>query len=356
MSSIHNFSAGPTALPKPVRERLAEAFALSHSGEPSIVEISHRGPRFGELAEQLEQGLHRLMGLGEEHVVLLMQGGAHLQFAMLPMNLAHQRKPAFAISGYWGEKAFAESARVVETRLAASNVDQNYTDLPELDHLPGDIAYLHYTGNETLQGVQYPQPPAAGVPLAADLSSEFLSRPYAYADLGMAYAGAQKNLGVAGLTVVVIRRDLLERIPDHLPKMLDYRSWVDSHSMYNTPCTFAWFVALETVRWIESNGGLEDFGARNQAKADTLYRAIDRSDFYHNPVHEEARSMMNVPFVLANDELTMAFVHQAEQAGMPGLKGHRAVGGLRASLYNALDIAAVNDLVGFMQEFERTHG
>ena len=356
MSTIHNFSAGPAALPKPVRQRLAEAFVWSDSGEPSIVEISHRGPRFGELAEQLEQGLRRLMGLGDEHAVLLMQGGAHLQFAMLPMNLAHQRKPAFAISGYWGEKAFAESARIVETRLAASNADQHYADLPELDHLPGDIAYLHYTGNETLHGVQYPQPPATGVPLAADLSSEFLSRPYAYADLGLAYAGAQKNLGVAGLTVVVIRRDLLERIPDHLPEMLDYRTWVDSHSMYNTPCTFAWYVALETVRWIESIGGLEAVGARNRAKADALYQAIDGSDFYHNPVHAEARSMMNVPFVLADDALTMTFVQQAEQAGMPGLKGHRAVGGLRASLYNALDIEAVTDLVGFMREFERTYG
>ncbi|MEM7053132.1 MAG: 3-phosphoserine/phosphohydroxythreonine transaminase [Pseudomonadota bacterium] len=356
MSTMHNFSAGPSALAQPVRERLAEAFALDDEGLPSIVEVSHRGEQFIELAEQLEQGLRRLMGLGDGHAVLLLQGGAHLQFAMLPMNLAHQRKPAFMISGHWGEKAFAESARIVETRLAASNADQHYADLPELDHLPGDIAYLHYTGNETIHGVQYPQPPATGVPLAADLSSEFLSRPYAYADLGLAYAGAQKNLGVAGLTVAVIRRDLLERIPDHLPEMLDYRTWVDSHSMYNTPCTFAWYVALETVRWIESIGGLEAVGARNRAKADALYQAIDGSDFYHNPVHAEARSMMNVPFVLADDALTMTFVQQAEQAGMPGLKGHRAVGGLRASLYNAQDQRAVDDLVSFMQEFERTHG
>ena len=341
---------------QPVRERLAEAFALDEQGMPSVVEISHRGAKFIDLAEQLEQGLRKLMGIADEHAVLLLQGGAHLQFAMLPMNLAHQRKPAFMISGHWGEKAFAESARVVETRLVATSKDQGYTDLPELDHLPGDIAYLHYTGNETIHGVQFPQPPAAGVPLAVDLSSEFLSRPYPYAELGVAYAGAQKNLGVAGLTVVVVRRDLLDRIPDNLPKVLDYRTWANSDSMHNTPCTFAWCVALETVRWIESTGGLEAMGERNRTKADTLYQAIDVSDFYFNPVHQEARSMMNVPFVLADDALTMDFVQQAEQAGMPGLKGHRAVGGLRASLYNAQDQQAVDDLVDFMREFERSKG
>lgn len=354
--TIHNFSAGPSALPRAVRAKLAETFALDDDFTPSVVEISHRGKPFMALAERLEAGLRRLMGVGDEHAVLLLQGGAHLQFAMLPMNFARDRTAAFSITGHWGEKAFAESARIVETHLVASGSEDGYRDLPELGHLPANAAYLHYTGNETIHGVQYAEPPAAAVPLAADLSSEFLSRPYPYADLGAMYAGAQKNLGVAGLTVVLVRRDLLERIPGDLPSYLDYRTWVDSDSMKNTPCTFAWYVALEVVYWIESLGGLEAIGVRNRDKADRLYAAIDASDFYANPVHPDARSMMNVPFVLADDSLTMRFVEQAEAEGMPGLKGHRAVGGLRASLYNALEPDAVTALVEFMHEFERRHG
>ena len=354
--TIHNFSAGPSALPRPVREKLAETFALDSDFTPSVVEISHRGKDFMAIAERLQAGLRRLMGVGEEHEVLLLQGGAHLQFAMLPMNFARNRTAAFSITGHWGEKAFAESARIVETRLVGSSADDGYRDLPELGHLPADAAYLHYTGNETIHGVQYPEPPAAAVPLAVDLSSEFLSRPYPYADLGMMYAGAQKNLGVAGLTVVLVRRDLMERIPDDLPIFLDYRTWANSDSMKNTPCTFAWYVALEVIDWIESHGGLEAVGKRNRDKADRLYAAIDASDFYANPVHPEARSIMNVPFVMADDGLTMRFVAQAEAEGMPGLKGHRAVGGLRASLYNAIEPDAVTALVEFMHEFERRHG
>ncbi|MDT8438190.1 MAG: 3-phosphoserine/phosphohydroxythreonine transaminase [Wenzhouxiangellaceae bacterium] len=353
---IHNFSAGPAALPWPVREQLAETFALDDAHTPSVVEISHRGKRFLEIAEQLEAGIRRLTGVGDEHAVLLLQGGASLQFAMLPMNLARGRTAAFALTGHWGEKAFAESARVTETRVVASSADESYRDLPELGHLPADCAYLHYTGNETLHGVQYPLPPAAGVPLAADLSSEFLSRPYPYADLGIAYAGAQKNLGVAGLTVVLVRHDLLERIPDDLPAWLDYRSWVNSDSMKNTPCTFAWYVAMLVIDWIDAQGGLAALGARNQARAARLYRAIDESDFYANAVAADARSVMNVPFVLADERLTATFVAQAEAAGMPGLKGHRAVGGLRASLYNAVGVRAVDDLIDFMADFERRHG
>ncbi len=354
--TIHNFSAGPSALPRPVREKLAETFALDSDLTPSVVEISHRGQEFIAIAERLQAGLRRLMGVGEEHEVLLLQGGAHLQFAMLPMNFARGRTAAFSITGHWGEKAFAESARIVETRLVGSSAEDGYRDLPELGHLPADAAYLHYTGNETIHGVQYADPPAAAVPLAVDLSSEFLSRPYPYADLGMMYAGAQKNLGVAGLTVVLVRRDLLERIPDDLPTYLDYRTWANSDSMKNTPCTFAWYVALEVIDWIESLGGLEAVGKRNRDKADRLYAAIDASDFYANPVHPDARSMMNVPFVMADEGLTMRFVEQAEAEGMPGLKGHRAVGGLRASLYNAVEPDAVTALVEFMHEFERRHG
>jgi len=360
MTIIHNFSAGPAALPWPVRERIAEEFSLSDDHAPSIAEVSHRGPRFAAVAERLEAGIRKLAGIGDDHHVLLLHGGAHLQFTMLPMNFARGRSAAFMLTGHWGEKAFAESARITESRVVASGADDGgdnrYRDIPELGHLPADAGYLHYTGNETIHGVQFEQPPAAAVPLAADMSSEFLSRPYPYADLAFAYAGAQKNLGMAGLTVVLVRKDLVERIPDDLPQYLDYRTWIDSGSMKNTPSTFAWFVAAEVIDWIEATGGLQQLGERNRAKADRLYAAIDGSDFYTNPVQPEARSMMNIPFVMADDALTKAFVEQAEAAGMPGLKGHRAVGGLRASLYNALGMDAVDDLVAFMHEFERTHG
>ena len=354
--TIHNFSPGPSALPRPVREKLAEAFALDADFTPSVVEISHRGKDFMALAERLEAGLRRLMGVGDDHAVLLLHGGAQLQFAMLPMNLSRDRTAAFALTGHWGELAFEESARITESRVVGSSADGGYRDLPELGHLPADAAYLHYTGNETLHGVQYAVPPAAAVPLAADLTSEFLSRPYPYADLGMMYASAQKNLGVSGMTVVLVRRDLLERIPDDLPKFLDYRTWLNSGSMKNTPCTFAWHVALEVVEWIDSIGGLEAMGVRNRDKADRLYAAIDASDFYANPIHPDARSVMSVPFVMADESLTMRFVEQAKAAGMPGLKGHRAVGGLRASLYNAIEPDAVTALVEFMHEFERRYG
>ncbi|MEE4639654.1 MAG: 3-phosphoserine/phosphohydroxythreonine transaminase [Wenzhouxiangella sp.] len=353
---IHNFSAGPAALPGPVRERLAEALAPSPGGSPSVAEISHRGKRFLAIAEELEQRLRRLMGVGDEHAVLLLQGGANLQFAWLPMNLARERTPAYLISGHWGQKALAEALRLGQAEMVGSSEDEGFVDLPEMGHLPADCAYLHYTGNETIHGLQFASPPAVGVPLAADLSSEFLSRPYPYADLGMAYAGAQKNLGIAGLTVVLIRRDLLERIPADLPRYLDYRTWVDSGSMYNTPATLAWYVALETLRWIEHSGGLAAMAERNQAKAQALYGAIDASDFYRNPVASHARSVMNIPFWTADEALVGTFVDEADKAGLPGLKGHRALGGLRASLYNALDLDAVRALVDFMQDFEQRRG
>lgn len=351
---IHNFSAGPAALPLVVRERLAEALRVPGNRAPSVAEISHRGAVFGELAEELMVRLRALMGVGEEHEILLLQGGANLQFAWLPMNLAAGRTAAYLLTGHWGEKALAEAQRVGRAEGVASSAESGYVDLPELGHLPANCAYLHYTGNETIHGVQYPAPPVVGVPLAADLSSEFLSRPYPYEKLGFAYAGAQKNLGIAGLTVVLIRRDLLERIPDGLPKYLDYRSWVESGSMFNTPVTFAWYVALEVLRWIDELGGLAVLAERNARRAERLYQAIDASALWSNPVASHCRSVMNVPFFPADPALTTPAVQSAEAAGLIGLKGHRALGGLRASLYNAVDDDAVETLIDFLQEFERS--
>ncbi len=353
---IHNFSAGPAKLPDPVRAALAEAVAPCADGTPSVAEISHRGKSFLAIAEELESRLQSLMGLGDQHELLLLQGGANFQFACLPMNLAAGATPAYLISGHWGQKALAEALKLGPAVTAGSSESRSFHVLPEVEDLPDDCAYLHYTGNETIHGLQFAEPPLADVPLAADLSSEFLSRPYPYADLAFGYAGAQKNLGIAGLTVVWIRKDLLERIPSGLPAYLDYRTWVKSDSMYNTPTTLAWFVALETLRWIEGQGGLAAVAARNQAKAERLYAAIDASGFYSNPVERAARSVMNIPFWTADDALVAAFVAAAEAAGLQGLKGHRALGGLRASLYNALEPESVDVLIDFMQEFERSHG
>jgi phosphoserine aminotransferase len=335
---------------------VAEALSLKNDSEPSVAEISHRGKRFLAIAEELESRLKALMGIGADHVLLLLHGGANLQFAQLPINFARDRRPAYLISGHWGKKALAEAERVSNPVVVGNSEDNGFTDLPEMGHLPAECAYLHFTGNETINGLQFSQPPTVAVPLAADLSSEFLSRPYPYADLGFAYAGAQKNLGIAGLTVVMIRRDLLDRIPTDLARFFDYRTWINSDSMYNTPATLAWFVALETVRWIDENGGLVGMAKRNQAKAETLYTAIDDSGFYSNSVSDSARSMMNVPFWTADEALDACFVAEAEEAGLQGLKGHRALGGLRASLYNALDLGAVCALVDFMQDFERRYG
>jgi len=354
--TIYNFSAGPAMLPTEVREHLAEALALSADGAPSIAEVSHRGPRFTAVAEELHQRLRELTGIGEEHAVLLVHGGANGQFAQLPMNLAVDRTAAFLISGHWSKKALAESERLGRTQVVGSSEESDFTDLPEMGHLPTDCAYLHYTGNETIHGLQYQQPPGVAVPLAADLSSEFLSRPYPYRDIAVTYAGAQKNLGIAGLTVILVRRDLLERVPDTLPRFLDYRTWAKDLSLYNTPASVAWYAALQMLRWIERQGGLEAVAERNRSKADTLYRAIDESGFWSNPVSEYCRSVMNVPFWPADESLVAPFVEQAEAAGLQGLKGHRALGGLRASLYNAQTLEAVETLVEFMREFERRHG
>lgn len=359
MQRIHNFSAGPAALPDEVRFTIAEALSVPPDFEPSVMEISHRGPAFSDIAERLMAGLRRLTGLGDEHAICLLQGGAHLQFAMLPMNLAAGGRPAaYLDSGHWAGKAIAEARRIVPVHRAGSGRDNHYRALPAVDPgLPDDVAYLHYCGNETIHGLQFPEPPdAGGVPLAADLSSEIFCREYPFHRLGMAYAGTQKNLGISGLTLVIIRRDLLERIPDTLPGILDYRNWVDSDSLINTPPTLAWYVTLKVIEWIEQKGGLEAMGRRNRERAARLYAAIDASDFYDNPVEPDQRSIMNVPFLVPEAGLEPVFVRAAEQAGLPGLKGHRAVGGLRASLYNGLDDAAVDALLDFMADFEQRRG
>lgn len=360
---IANFSAGPAALPPSVRQIIAEGLSSAQGPQPSLVEISHRGPVFLALAEELVERLKSLLDVADSHEILLLQGGANQQFAQFPLNFAHQKTPAFILSGHWGEKALAEAKRIGDAVVAASSKASGYLNVPDLESVDTQWAYLHYTGNETIHGVQFQAPPNvddADLPIVADLSSEFLSRPYGFKELSGFYAGAQKNLGVSGLTVVGLSKKWLTDMRvgqhPHLPAYFNYQVWLDSDSMFNTPTTFAWWVALEVLRWIEREGGLEVVAARNQRKAHALYECIDQSGFYVNSVATSDRSVMNVPFWIHDQALEPVFVREAEAVGLLGLKGHRVVGGLRASLYNAIDADAVIALVGFMKEFERSHG
>jgi len=359
---VANFSAGPSALPPSVRNSISQALACAPDCAPSLIEVSHRGARFLSVYEELLHRLKELMGVGDTHEVLLLQGGANQQFAQFPLNFGATKPPAFLITGHWGEKAFAEAKRIGPAKVFATSKSSQYTQIPALSEIDDACSYLHYTGNETIHGVQFDAPPRLKQParLVADLSSEFLSRRYDFCALAGFYAGAQKNLGVAGLTIVGLSKDWLCERQSHahpnMPDYLNYQAWVDSASMLNTPVTFAWWVALEMLRWIEAEGGLDGLEARNTRKAERLYGLIDGSDFYINPVQASVRSVMNVPFWIHDGNLHAMFVQRAEEAGLLGLKGHRAVGGLRASLYNSIEERSVIALTEFMKEFERCHG
>jgi len=326
----------------------------------SILEISHRSRPFGEILEAGIADVRALAGVGEEYRVLFLQGGASLQFLMVAMNLMQAGTTADYIdTGSWAVKAIAEARRVGTVNVAASTKDDAYSRVPE----PGEItlgpdpAYVHMTTNNTIEGTQWPAIPDVGSrTLVADASSDIFSRPLDYSRFGLVYAGAQKNLGPAGVTLVLIHEDLASRIPDELPPMLDYRTHIRENSRYNTPNTFGVYVLGKVVRWIRSVGGLEGIAAINERKAAKLYGEIDRSDFWTGPARPESRSRMNVTFRIADHELEPLFIERATAEGMDGLKGHRSVGGLRAGLYNAFPEDGVDALVSFMQEFERVHG
>jgi phosphoserine aminotransferase len=351
MARCYNFAAGPGPLPDAVRHRVADLLAVPPDFTPSLLEVSHRGPRFTEVADALYTGLRGALGIGDSHEILLMSGGAQLQFALLPMNLAAARPAAYVESGYWSRLAIEQARAVADVRVVASGAANGFTDLPAIGDVPEDAAYLHYCGNETIHGLQFAAPPASPVPLVADLSSEILSRPYPFADLGVAYACAQKNLGIAGLTIVMIRRDLLERSPSVLPPMLNYRSWAAAGPMPNTPCGIAWLVTVEMLAWLQREGGVTVVAARNAAKAAALYACIDRHPCFVNRVAVAARSSMNVVFRLADQSRERDLLHEAAAAGLVGLEGHRAVGGIRVSLYNAVPMVAVETLVHFLDDF-----
>ncbi|QQM67373.1 3-phosphoserine/phosphohydroxythreonine transaminase [Actinomyces weissii] len=357
---VHNFSAGPAQLPLPVLEQAAAELPEWRSGM-SVLEASHRGPDFMACAADAEATMRRLAGVPAHYRVLFLQGGATGQFAAIPMNLtARADTVAFIRTGQWSRKAAVEAARMgVEVRLVADEAASSYTTTPEPGSftVPAGAKYLYYCANETIGGVTMPYVPAAeaaGVPLVADFSSMYLSRPLEVESFGVVFGGAQKNLGPAGLTVVIVREDLLGRARPDVPLVWDWQAMADNDSMLNTPPTFSIYLFGLVLHWIEDTGGLAAMGERNDAQAQRLYDAIDASGFYANPVEKRSRSAMNIPFTLADPALDAEFLAGASAAGLMNLKGHRSVGGMRASLYNAMTDEGVTALIDYMTEFERT--
>ena len=359
MARVYNFSAGPAALPLEVLETIRNDLPDWQGIGMSVMEVSHRGKDFVALAARAEATLRELLAIPDDYSVLFTQGGATLQFAMAPMNLAAPGDTAdYVQTGSWGKKAIGEAGKFCKVNVAADSADRNFSYIPDPAswQLTDGAAYLHYTPNETIAGVEFHFVPECEAPLVVDMSSTILSRPIDVSRFGVIYAGAQKNIGPAGLTVVIVRRDLLERAPASLPHLMTWRSYAESDSMTNTPPTFGWYVADLVFQHLKDNGGLAAMAAINERKASRLYAAIDQSDFYSNPVAPDARSWMNVPFVLADAALDAKFLAESAAAGLTNLKGHRSVGGMRASIYNAVPEAAVDALIDFMAEFERVNG
>jgi len=360
MSRVFNFSAGPGMLPEPVLRRAQEEMLDWHGSGMCVAEMSHRSKEYTSIAQQAEASLRELMAIPDDYKVLFLQGGASSQFAMVPMNFLRGKATADYINtGAWSAKAIAEAKRYCSVNIAASSESNAYARVPSQSelNLSADAAYVHYVSNETIGGLEFPYVPDTGdVPLVADMSSNILSRPLDVSKFGMIYAGAQKNIGPAGLTVVIVREDLLGQVIEAAPTMFDYKIHADNDSMYNTPPTYAWYLAGLAFEWLKSQGGLAGIAEINERKAGKLYSAIDASDFYSNPVDVECRSIMNVPFVLANAELDATFLKEAAAQGLMTLKGHRLAGGMRASIYNAMPEAGIDALIAFMGDFERRYG
>ena len=359
MTRCYNFCAGPASLPESVLESARDDLLDWHGKGLSLMEMSHRSPEVVGVAERAEQTLRDLLGISDDYAVLFLQGGASTQFSAVPLNILGGKGSADYINtGQWSKKAIAEAKRYCDVNVAASSEDTNFSTIPPRDswQLGSDAAYLHYTPNETIGGVEYFWTPQVDVPLVADMSSTLLSRVINVDDYGVIYAGAQKNIGPAGLTLVIVRRDLLGNADAKCPAMLNWQTAADNESMYNTPPTFALYLAGLVFDWLQAGGGLEAMEVINRRKAKKLYAAIDGSDFYANPVELASRSLMNVPFTLADAALDKQFLQESEAAGLLNLKGHRSVGGMRASIYNAVSEAAVDALIAFMQDFEQRNG
>ncbi len=355
---VFNFSPGPAILPVEVLEQAREEMLDWRGTGMSVMEMSHRGKAFLSIAQQAEADVRELLGVPSNYKVLFLQGGATGQFAGIPMNLtAPESVIDFVNTGAWSKKAIGEAKRYAKVNVAA-DAGEPYTSIPDPSSwkLSDNAAYVHYTPNETIGGVEYHFVPDVKAPLVADMSSTILSRPIDVSKFGLIYAGAQKNIGPAGLTLVIVREDLLGKARQGTPSFLDFAAMAKEGSMLNTPPTYAWYIAGLVLQWLKRKGGLEAIGRINQGKAEKLYATIDGSSFYKNPVAKDARSWMNVPFTLAKPELDKTFTEEAKKVGLVTLEGHRSVGGMRASLYNAMPMEGVDALVSFMKEFERTRG
>ena len=361
MSRVWNFSAGPAALPEEVLLQAQAELLNWHGAGCSVMEMSHRGKEFTSIIEQAEADLRELMGIPAGYKVLFLQGGATQQFAQIPMNLLAGRSADYIVTGSWSKKAFKEAQRVGNVRCAASTESSGFTGLPTAEEIKLDpfAAYLHVCTNETIHGVEIPAERIAdtGIPLVADMSSHILSRPVPVEKFGLIYAGAQKNIGPSGLTLVILRQELLGMAPLTIPSVMDYAVMAENGSMLNTPPTYGIYIAGLVFQWLKRQGGLPGIAAVNAEKARILYECIDTTGgFYTNPVDPDCRSRMNVPFTLVNPALDAAFLAESKAAGLVSLKGHKSVGGMRASIYNAVSLEGVQVLVDFMNDFAKRNG
>lgn len=355
-----NFGAGPAMLPREVMAQAQEEFTNWHGKGLSVMEMSHRSDDFIGIAKQSEADLRELLQIPDNYHVLFLQGGATSQFSMLPLNLLRGKKTAdYLHTGLWSGKAIREAARYCQVNVAASGEASGFTSIPSPDSwmLNPDAAFVYYTDNETVHGVEFAAPPETGsVPLVTDMTSNLLSKPVDVSRYGVIFAGAQKNLGPSGLVVVIIRDDLTGHAADYCPALYDYATHVRNGSMYNTPPTFSWYITGLVLQWVRQQGGVKAMEKRAARKSGKLYAFIDGCDFYHNPVDRNCRSRMNVPFILADEKLDTLFIRESEEHGLLALAGHRSVGGMRASIYNAMPEKGVDMLIEFMAEFARRHG
>ena len=360
MSTIYNFSAGPAVLPKAVLEKAREEMLDWSGSGMSVVEMSHRSKEFLSIAENAEQDLRSLIGLGDEYQILFLQGGASTQFSMIPMNLLRGSRVAdYICTGQWSKKAIKEGKKIGAVNVAATSEEGNFSEIPSLNswNLSSDGSYVHITSNETIGGVEFHDYPSGlPSPLVADMSSHILSRPLDVSKFGLIYAGAQKNIGPAGLTIVMVRKDLLERTPPNLPSMFSYAVQAENESMFNTPPTYPIYMAGLVFKWLKELGGLSVIEQMNIRKSSMIYDQIDKTGFYRSPIDKQYRSRMNVPFRIHDESLEDLFLKDAKDGGLLQLKGHRSVGGIRASIYNAMPLEGVETLLGFMQDFENKHG
>ena len=359
MNRLYNFCAGPAALPEAVLLQAQNELLDWQQKGLSVMEMSHRSSEFVGIAEAAEADLRDIMGVSDDYAILFLQGGASQQFSAVPLNLLNGKSRAnYVNTGQWSKKAIKEAGRYCDVNVVASSEAENFSSIPAFDswNIDKDAAYLHYTPNETIGGVEFFWTPEVSMPVVADMSSTILSRPIEVDKFGAIYAGAQKNIGPSGLTIVIVRKDLLGNASAMTPSMLNYKVHADAGSMSNTPPAYAWYMAGLVFKWIKQMGGLTAIAEMNQRKASKLYGFIDANDFYANPVEPVSRSSMNVPFTLADDALDKLFLKQSEEAGLLNLKGHRSVGGMRASIYNAVSEAAVDALVAFMTDFAKENG